>query len=110
MADWHLSDLGNALTHAGWTIVEVVPGDDVRLAGSWQVQRTRLTPPLTIDFVGLDHGGRCLTMPEAYACSLREVPTHSLYFCRRGQLRRWREDLKSFVAGLNEAAPGTEAS
>ena len=99
MAEWHLRDLRNAITRRGWTILAEHPGDDARVSGSWEVQRSTRTPPLFIDFDGFDDL-RCLPMDMSYACHVRGGA--GLYFSRPGE--RWRADLDAFVRSLDTIA------
>jgi hypothetical protein len=102
MAQWHLDELRRRLERFGWRIIAELPGDGVRVSGSWQLERSGDPSVLTIDFDGLDGTGlRCLPTPESYACGIRGTE-HVLYFGRRGTpssvvRARWREELASFV-------------
>jgi hypothetical protein len=109
MAEWHLQELRLALEQAGWTVMDEVPSDGVRLAGTWQIQRSRTLSPLSLDFTGLDDGVQCLSMEEAYACSLREGSSHGLYFRGWGQRKLWREELASLIGALNEVETSLKA-
>src|SRR5262245_97098 len=84
MAQWHLDELRRGLERFGWRMVAELPGDDVRVSGSWQLLRGNDPSVLTIDFDGLDGTGlHCLPMQESYACRIRGTD-HVLYFGRRG--------------------------
>jgi hypothetical protein len=108
MAQWHLDELKRSLERFGWRIVAELPGDGVRVSGSWQLQRGGDPSALTIDFDGLDKSGlSCLPMQESYGCQIRGTK-HGLYFGRRGTPRstvraRWRKELESFTRSAGDA-------
>jgi hypothetical protein len=102
MAQWHLEQLRSALETRGWRLVEELPGDDYRIAGSWSFERPA-SGQLIIDFEGLDDM-KTLPVAESYACSVRGA-SPSLYFRRKGvggsrQAERWPEELAAFVASV----------
>ena len=106
MAKWHIDELRAALEHRGWRLKSELPGDDVRISGSWALVRSGQPSEIVIDFDGLDES-RVLPMAESYACTVRGT-NHSLYFRRRGeastpQRERWRGELAQFVAGVEHA-------
>ena len=96
MAEWHLTDLRNALRRRGWAVLAEHTGDDARVSGSWEIQRSTAVPPLFIDFDGLDDL-LCLPMSESYACHVRGGA--GLYFRRPGD--RWRAELEAFVRSID---------
>jgi hypothetical protein len=102
MAQWHLDELRRRLERFGWRIVAELPGDDVRISGSWRLERARDPSILIIDFEGLDGSGlRCLPMNESYGCRIRHT-RHGLYFGRRGTRSsfvrtRWLGELTAFI-------------
>jgi hypothetical protein len=98
---WHQNELRDALAQKGWTIVAEHPGDEVRVSGSWEIQRSTRKPSLLIDFDGLKDGLCCLPMPQSYACRLRDHPEQSLCFWKKRSRSRWSEDLRQFIAGLD---------
>jgi hypothetical protein len=101
MAEWHLTDLRNALERRGWRFEAELPGDEYRVSGTWVLSRSgRPDQALLIDFDGLDDM-RTLPLNESYGCSVRGT-TNSLYFLRRSSndppaRHRWVSDLDSFV-------------
>ena len=97
MSEWHLDDLRAALINRGWRILQVHPGDDYAVSGSWEIQRSTRVPPLWIDFEGLDDL-RTLPMDKSYGCHVRGGPS-SLYFRRPGG--RWQTELEKFVTSLD---------
>lgn len=104
MADWHLTDLENALTHRGWQVVKRLPGDDYAISGAWQIQRSTQIQPLIIEFEGLDDL-RTLPVEESYGCHIRGHFQVGLYFGKKGANRsshrkRWLEELSRFVDAL----------
>ena len=106
MAQWHLEELRVALERRGWRLKSEVPGDDVRISGSWILTRSGSPSEIAIDFDGLDES-KCLPISESYACTVRGT-RHSLYFRRRGegsasQRERWKGELAEFVAGIGES-------
>ena len=86
------------MASAGWTIVAQHPGDDYKISGSWEVQRSTRYPPVFIDFEGFDDM-ICLPMEEAYACHLRDEPKIGVYFGRMGE--RWKDSILQFISALN---------
>jgi hypothetical protein len=100
MADWHLRDLENALTAAGWRIVEVRGSDGHRIAGEWDVQRSTNYPPIPIRFDGFDEL-RCLPLEEAYACEAVGVRGGSIRFVQNGAV--WEASVTRFVALLESS-------
>ena len=103
MSQWHLRDLENALTRRGWRVAAVLPGDDYRIAATWELQRSTRRPHLLLDFDGLDKDGdHCLPLERAYGCQARDWVGASLYFCR--SRARWRKELAAFVAALDHEA------
>lgn len=103
MARWHLDELRRALEGKGWRVVAELPGDDRKVSGTWELQRSRDPRSLLIDFAGLDDLN-VLPLEKSYACQARGT-NHSLYFSRRGETgsaarSRWHDDLKSFVETL----------
>jgi hypothetical protein len=102
MSAWHLADLRNELERRGWRIVAELPGDDYRISGSWEVQRSTRRAPLLIDFEGMEGSGdSCLPMPQSYACTLRTQRHLSLYFAKSRMA--WDEELAAFLDGLDVA-------
>jgi hypothetical protein len=109
MAQWHLDELRTALERRGWRLGSELPGDDVRISGSWELVRSGAPSQIVIDFDGLDES-RLLPMAESYACTVRGT-THSLYFRRRGeggsvQRERWKDELRQFVEGVEKGHAG----
>ena len=105
MAKWHLDELRTALERRGWRLKAELPGDGIRISGSWALVRSGESLELVIDFDGLDESG-LLPMTESYACTVRGT-THSLYFRRRGeggspQRERWKSELGQFVFGVGK--------
>src|SRR5262245_33525375 len=99
VAEWHLRELRDTLSRRGWRVLTEHPGDDYRVSGSWEIQRSTRAPPLIIDFDGLDDMA-CLPMQECYGCEVRGHQTSSVYFGKaRG--RRWLADLEAFVQSLD---------
>jgi hypothetical protein len=104
MAQWHLTELRDALQRKGWRFDAELPGDDYRISATWRFVRSGRGPnELLIDFDGLDD---TVTLPifESYACQARGTP-HSLYFRRRGDndppaRGRWVDDLSRFVTAV----------
>ena len=102
MAQWHLDDLRRTLERSGWRIVAELPGDDIRISGSWRLERSRDPSVIMIDFEGMDGTGlRCLPMNKSYACRIRGTQ-HTLYFGRRSRPKsraraRWLQALASFA-------------
>jgi hypothetical protein len=97
MAQWHLDELRDALSKKGWEVIEL-DGNDYDISGSWQIQRSTKTPPMHLDFQGLDDM-RTLPMPCAYSCRLREHCKVSLYFSRQ---RTWKACMSAFISELDE--------
>ncbi len=102
MAEWHLRDLENALTRRGWRTVQILPGDDYRIAATWEIQRSTRAPGVLIDFDGMDKSGDfCHPIERAFGCEVRGRDKLSLFF-GKGDL--WREELSAFVTALEEVA------
>lgn len=104
MARWHLDELRSTLERKGWRVVNELPGDEYRISGTWELQRSSDPRSLFIDFDGLDDLNT-LPLDESYACRVRGTD-HSLYFGRRGETgstarTRWRDELSSFVNSFN---------
>jgi hypothetical protein len=96
MADWHLSELDEALRRVGWTIEDVRTGDGYRTSAVWSIARGSARAELV--FEGLTEEGFALPIERAYACRV-EGTARSLYFGRKTG-RAWRTDLADFVASL----------
>jgi hypothetical protein len=99
MAEGHLRELREALSRKGWRVVAEYPGDDYRVSGSWEIQRSTRAAPILIDFSGLDDMV-CLPMPESYGCAIRGRTDLALYF-GKGRRSRWESDLRVFVESLD---------
>ena len=97
MADWHLADLDNALTAAGWQVVARHPGDERKVSALWEIQRSTRDPSLVIEFQGLDDM-QCLPLSQSYACQVQGFSKQSLYFGKKGN--RWKEQVADFVAAM----------
>jgi len=98
MADWHLRELDNALTAAGWRIVDVRGSDGFRVAGEWDVQRSTKGPPITIEFCGFEES-RCLPLGEAYSCRALGARGGPVRFIRKSAA--WDASVLKFVALLD---------
>jgi len=94
----HLNDLYAGLAAAGWTIVAQHPGDDYKISGSWEVQRSTRYPPVFIDFEGFDDM-ICRPIEEAYGCHLRNEQKIGVYFGKMGG--RWKDSLLRFISALD---------
>ncbi len=99
MADWHLAELSQALSQAGWTIISQMPGDERKVSATWAIQRSTHHAPLLIDFNGLAEE-RCLPLTEAYGCAVRGITGHSLYFGRSSG--QYTCDLGGFIGALSQ--------
>ena len=99
MAEQHLRELRDALSRRGWRILGERPGDDYRVSGSWEIQRSTRVPPVLIDFNGLDDMA-CLPMQECYGCAIRGHQAPGLYFSK-GYGKHWQADLEAFVQSLD---------
>jgi hypothetical protein len=98
MAEWHLCDLRAALEKGGWTIVEH-PGDDYRVAGTWELRRHGDDRAVHIDFSGLDDM-QTLSIHDSYGCAMRDNLS-TLYFRRARSRSLWETELAAFVASLD---------
>lgn len=104
MSKPHLRELEEALARKGWRIVAVHPGDDYRIAATWEIQRSSSQPSLFIDFDGMGpEGDTCLPLEESYGCQVRVREKVSLYFRRVNKSRRlWEQELTAFVRALDD--------
>ena len=100
MADWHLDELRWALEGRGWRVVAEHPGDGVRVSATWEIERSSRRPALFIDFDGLDDL-HVLPLSKSYGCRVRNAAGAGLYFRRRRNRSRWKEELDAFVAALD---------
>jgi hypothetical protein len=98
MADWHLTDIEEALKRRGWRIVERLPGDDYRVSATWQLERGNDKRNVLIDFDGLDDL-KTLPIEQSYSCTQRGA-RNSLYFRRKGARNEWHAELAAFVLAL----------
>ncbi len=80
-----------------------MPGDDYKIAATWELRRGNDTRVLHIDFDGLDDM-RTLPIEQSYACRIRGSNTSLLF---RKNRNIWDAELTSFVASLEptEIAP-----
>lgn len=100
MADWHLTDIEEALKRRGWRIVERLPGDDYRISATWRIERGNDQRAVLIDFDGLDDL-KILPIGQSYSCTQRSTG-NSLYFRRKGARDDWHAELTAFVLALEE--------
>lgn len=102
MSTPHLDALENELTSKGWRIIARHPGDDYRVAATWEIQRSSFEPSVFIDFDGMDLSGDfCLPLGEAYSCHVKGDETKDLYFRRVNRSKDlWTSELKAFVQSL----------
>jgi hypothetical protein len=100
MGLWHLEDLRNGLQAKGWRILAEHPGDECRISGTWEIQRSTCRPTLFIDFEGLDDLN-CLPMPQSYGCTLRGHEGVGLYFYRQRSRPRWHAELDELLSQLD---------
>lgn len=107
MAQWHLDELKNNIERRGWRVLSQQDGDEYRISATWVIQRRTQSEPLFIDFDGLDDL-KTLPIEQSYGCEVREHPSISLYFSRKGhktssRSRRanWRQGVSDFVAQLD---------
>jgi hypothetical protein len=98
MADWHLTDLEEALKRRGWRVVARLPGDHYRISATWQLERGNDPRSVLIDFDGLDDM-RTLPIEQSYGCTQRTT-RNSLYFRRKGAQTEWQVELAAFVSSL----------
>jgi hypothetical protein len=103
MSQHHLRALKNALSHRGWHIVAVHPGDEYRIAATWEIQQNPGSRNLFIEFDGLGpEGDVCLSLEECYGCHVRGQESIGLYFRRvRRSSRIWKQELMDFVEALD---------
>ncbi|MFV0680518.1 hypothetical protein [Ottowia sp.] len=110
MAQWHLDELHAALARRGWVVGACV-GDGHAISATWALQRAGDPRRIYIDFEGLDERGS-LPVERCYACAVRGTDL-SLYFRRRGAdvraQARWSDELRAFVADLDQVAVADEA-
>ena len=104
MADWHLSELRQAIEKAGWRFVAERPGDEYRISATWEFERDSSEANVLINFDGLDDL-KTLPITESYGCHLQGSRHASLYFGRKGNTRSnrrvtWRTELETFVAAI----------
>ena len=100
VAEWHLEEVRSALERRGWTIVEH-PGDDYRIASTWELRRGGDDRIVHVDFEGLDDM-RTLSIVESYGCRVREGTEEAskLYFRRRRSRELWEAELAAFVLSI----------
>ncbi len=98
MSQWHLDELQKALTQRGWRVVIRHPGDNHKISGSWEIQRSTKSSTLFIDFEGFDDM-QCRPLSESYACRIRGHPAMSIYFGK--SRKKWRQELEALLAGLD---------
>jgi hypothetical protein len=98
LAEWHLDELTHRLAQRGWEVHESRESLRWGHSGSWEIVRG--DERHVIDFYGGDgHGVDTYPIEGAYACRLRDRPTISLYFARRGS--SWAGKFDAFVAALD---------
>lgn len=101
MADWHLKDLDDVLTKAGWRIVTQASVEERGVSVTWEIQRSDSEPTLLLDFGGWNRDGTgYLPLSESYGVSVRGHMGRGLYFGKPGEY--WKKSLHEFVAELGK--------
>ena len=110
MAQWNLDELNKALAQNGWDVITELSGDGHNVSAYWQIQRYGKPMTFHLAFNGLDEDG-VLPLEKAYACSLVEDESISLYFKKRSLENHerhavWRRELQEFIEKVNSHFPG----